>query len=129
MSKLGLRYPPANTVDREAHAARVALLAEDCADLPEEWLDIASREWAKQEPFFPRACELRALAERIGRELNPPPPEPEIKYIAPPEKPLPPPLSVDEIRRLPPWLVRMGIRVGAIGKEEFDAVMGERNGG
>ena len=69
--KLGLRYPPANSVDRDAHAARVALLAEDCADIPEDWLDYAVSRWAKEQPFFPRTCELRDLALKHGRALTP----------------------------------------------------------
>lgn len=80
MGKLGLRYPPANSVDRDAHAARVALLAEDCADIPEDWLDEAARRWAKAQPFFPRTCELREEALSYGRHLTaalPAPPAPE----------------------------------------------------
>ena len=81
MGKLGLRYPPANSVDRDAHAARVALLAEDCADIPEDWLDEAARRWAKAQPFFPRTCELREEALSYGRHLTasralPAPPRP-----------------------------------------------------
>ena len=68
--KLGLRFPPANSVDREAHAARVALLAEDCADVPENWLDEAASQWAKSQPFFPRACELRDNALDLGAALE-----------------------------------------------------------
>jgi hypothetical protein len=70
IGKLGLRYPPANSVDREAHAARVALLAEDCADIPDEWLDEAARRWAKSQPFFPRTCEFREEALSYGRYLE-----------------------------------------------------------
>ncbi len=83
--KLGLRYPPASSVDRDSHAARVALLAEDCADLPPEWLDAAAREWAKTEPFMPRACELRDKAILFGRVLSPP------SLPAPIAEPTPPP--------------------------------------
>ena len=70
IGKLGLRFPPANSVDRDAHAARVALLAEDCADIPDDWLDEAARRWAKAQPFFPRTCELREDALAYGRHLT-----------------------------------------------------------
>ena len=71
LGKLGLRYPPANSVDREAHAARAALLAEDCADIPDEWIEVAASRWAKREPFFPRTCELREDALSYGRTVMP----------------------------------------------------------
>lgn len=113
MGKLGLRYPPASSVDRDAHAARVALLAEDCADIDPEWLDVAAREWAKNEPFMPRACEIRENALRIGRFATrgrtlPPPAK------AAPPKPEVPPLTEDEIRKLPRALIEMGVKVGDI---------------
>lgn len=114
MGKLGLRYPPANSVDRDAHAARVALLAEDCADIPDDWLDAAARDWAKSQPFFPRTCELRVSALAIGRELTrerrlPPPPPP-----PPPPKPVEPPLTEAEIKALPPALIEIGVKLGEI---------------
>lgn len=113
MGKLGLRYPPASSVDRDAHAARVALLAEDCADIDSEWLDVAAREWAKNEPFMPRACELRENALRIGRFATrgrtlPPP----VRAEAP--KPEVPPLTEEEIRKLPRALIEIGVKVGEI---------------
>lgn len=80
---LGLRYPPANSVDREAHAARVALLAEDCADIPDEWLDVAVRRWAKSQPFFPRTCELREEALSYGRASTPALPAPPVTFVPP----------------------------------------------
>lgn len=117
VGKLGLRYPPANSVDRDAHAARVALLAEDCADIPAEWLDVAAREWAKGEPFMPRACELRERALIHGRSLTrgrvlPAP------YVEPEPKLEPPPLTEDEIRKLPAHLIEMGISLGEITPEQ-----------
>lgn len=113
MGKLGLRYPPASSVDRDAHAARVALLAEDCADIDPEWLDAAAREWAKREPFMPRACELRENALAIGRitrrdRILPAP----VRPVA--VKPEAPPLTEDEIRKLPRALIEMGVKVGEI---------------
>jgi hypothetical protein len=111
MGKLGLRYPPANSVDRDSHAARVALLAEDCADLPDEWLDEAAREWAKAEPFFPRACELREKALNIGRRQTRALPAPlPMKTV----RPIGPPLTEDEIKDLPPAIIDMGVKLGEI---------------
>lgn len=117
MGKLGLRYPPASSVDRDAHAARVALLAEDCADLDPEWLDYAAREWAKAEPFMPRACEIRDVALAYGRSLTRgralPAPVVEIEPAPTPE-----PLTEDELRRLPKALVDMGVKLGEITREQ-----------
>ena len=70
IGKLGLRYPPANTVDRDAHAARVALVAEDCADIPPEWLEVVAIRWAKSKPFFPRTCEIRDDALAYGQYIT-----------------------------------------------------------
>ncbi len=114
MGKLGLRYPPAASIDRDAHAARVALLAEDCADIPADWLDEAARDWAKREPFFPRACELRELALSIGRALTRGRALPAPKAVPEPPKPNVPPLTDDEIRVLPANLVAMGVKLGEI---------------
>lgn len=117
--KLGLRFPPANAVDREAHAARVALLAEDCADIDPELFDRAASEWSKRERFFPKACEMRDLADAISRitrvdRLLPKPREP--------ERPYQPPLSDEEIARLPAWIVSLGISVGEITRERANAL-------
>lgn len=116
MTKLGLRYPPANSVDRDSHAARVMLLAEDCADIPEEWLDFAAREWAKDQPFFPRTCELREIALRHGRlqTQGRALPAPHTPHTPPPPKPIPPPLTDDEIAKLSPKLIEMGVKLGEI---------------
>lgn len=117
MGRLGLRYPPANSVDREAHAARVALLAEDCADINPEWLDGAARDWAQRHPFMPKACELREQALALGRIMRPDrilaaPPRPE-----PPAKPVAPPLTDEEIVRMPEWVISMGVKLGEIDPE------------
>lgn len=113
MGKLGLRYPPANSVDRDAHAARVALLAEDCADIPDDWLDWAARQWAKNSPFFPRTCELRDSALAYGRNIT------RGRTIAAPisqepPRPDPEPLTDDELSRLSPKLIEMGVKLGEI---------------
>jgi hypothetical protein len=125
MGNLGLRYPPASSIDRDAHAARVALLAEDCADLDPQWLDIAAREWAKNEPFMPRACELRERALRYGRSLSA---GRLLSAPLPPEKPklVSPPLAEDEVRKLPNHLIEMGVSVGEITPELATRIREER---
>lgn len=114
MGNLGLRYPPASSTDREAHAARVYLLAEDCADIDPIWLDAAAREWVKREPFFPRACELRDEALTIARLNTPVKALPSPNIAKPPPPPPAPPLTEDEIRKLPRHLIDMGVRLGEI---------------
>lgn len=117
--KLGLRFPPANAVDREAHAARVALLAEDCADIDPVLLDEAARDWSQREPFFPRTCELRELALAIGRVTRT-----DRLLLAPkaetPKPPPQPPLTDEEIAKLPGWLVSLGVSVGDIEPERAE---------
>lgn len=113
VSDLGLRYPPRAAVDEADHAARVLLLAKDCADINPDWLEAAADDWAKRSPFFPRACELREQAMAIGRInrsdriLSAPAPRPE-------PKPPAPPLSDEEIRKLPRHLIELGVSVGDI---------------
>ena len=114
IGKLGLRFPPANSVDRDAHAARVALLAEDCADIPSEWLAEAVSRWAKSQPFFPRTCELRADALAYGRLAMKQHALPVPRRDPLPTPQEPPPLTDDEIARMSPALVAMGIKVGAL---------------
>lgn len=119
IGKLGLRFPPANTVDREAHAARVALLAEDCADIAPHWLDRAAVEWARTKPFFPKAIELRSLASAIQRISSP---DRMLPKPAEAPKPVPDPLTDGEIAQLPGWLVRLGVKVGDIEPERAKAL-------
>ncbi len=128
MGKLGLRYPPASSVDRDSHAARVALLAEDCADLPPEWLDAAAREWAKTEPFMPRACELRDAAKKVGFVLTPP--SRTIAAPMPESVPTPegPPLTDDEIRALPIPLLAMAIKLGEVDEGRAAELRGDKVG-
>jgi hypothetical protein len=124
IGKLGLRYPPANTVDRQAHAARIALLAEDCSDVPADCLEQAAREWAQTQPFMPKACELRenalAIARRASRAALPPP-----KPAEPPPPPPAPPLTDEEVKNLPGYLLRLGIKVGDIDPDRVERLLGE----
>lgn len=127
IGKLGLRYPPANTVDRQAHAARIALLAEDCWDVPVECLEQAARDWAQSSPFMPKACELRenalAIARRSSRAALPAP-QPADTAPAPPPAP---PLSDEEIRALPGYLVRLGIKMGEIDPDRAARLLDENH--
>jgi hypothetical protein len=125
MSSLGLRYPPANSVDRDAHAARVALLAEDCADIPDEWLDEAAKRWAKSQPFFPRACELRDLALACGRSITRSKALPAPTFSSQPPKPDAPPLTLDEIKALPQSLIDMGVKLGEIDPSVVERIRSE----
>jgi hypothetical protein len=66
VGELGLRFRPSAQADMEAHAATLALLAKDLADLDPARLQCAADHWAKTERFMPRAAELRALVAKFG---------------------------------------------------------------
>ncbi|MDR2880500.1 MAG: hypothetical protein LBV29_01170 [Azoarcus sp.] len=68
ISELGVRYEPLGQADLQAHAGRVALLAQDCADLNPLKLRHAAMRWAQHKPFLPKACELRAIVEDMESE-------------------------------------------------------------
>jgi hypothetical protein len=124
VAELGLRYPPRNTVDEADHAARVAFLAKDCADIDPVWLDLAAAEWARRQPFFPRACELRSSAEAIER-LNAP--RNALPAPSPANRPkiVPPPLTDHEVATLPEWVISMGIKMGEIEPERAERLRGQ----
>lgn len=63
IAELGLRYRPTAQTDLQAHAALLALLTQDVADLPPDRLDRAIREWVRTQRFMPRAAELVALCQ------------------------------------------------------------------
>jgi hypothetical protein len=58
IGELGLRYRPAAQADLQAHAAAIALLACDVADVPPAYLERAIREWVRDKQFMPKASEL-----------------------------------------------------------------------
>lgn len=58
IGKVGLRYEPSVKSDLEAHAARVALLAEDMADADPRKLQLAIQQWAASRPYMPKASDL-----------------------------------------------------------------------
>src|SRR5690606_9244904 len=61
ISELGLRYEPSGQADLQAHASRVAPLAQDWADLNPLKLRHAAMRWAQNKPFMPKASELRLI--------------------------------------------------------------------
>lgn len=65
IGELGLRYRPSAQADLEAHAASLALLTTDIADIPPEVLEEAIRRHASQSVYMPKAAELFALARDI----------------------------------------------------------------
>jgi hypothetical protein len=69
ISELGFRYRPTSQTDLEAHAAALALLACDLAEMPAGILDKAIKQWAIKSPFLPKASDLIALGKAI---VNPP---------------------------------------------------------
>lgn len=89
IGQLGLRYRPSAQADLEAHAALLALLATDVADIDPRDLDVAIRLHAKQSPFMPKACELIELADtaRAEREFAARPKLPAIEYKPPEAEP------------------------------------------
>ena len=65
IGELGLRYRPSAQGDLEAHAAAIALLARDLADVPPAYLERAIRKWAVTRDFMPRASELVRMAQEL----------------------------------------------------------------
>lgn len=63
IGELGLRYRPSAQADLEEHAAALALLAADVADIPPDLLDRAIRKHAATSVYMPKAAELIALAK------------------------------------------------------------------
>lgn len=61
---LGLRYRPTEQTDLEAHAARIALLASDVADIPEKQLRVAIDRWIASSPYLPKASDLIEIARK-----------------------------------------------------------------
>lgn len=66
IGELGLRYRPSAQADLEAHAAAIALLARDLADVPAYHLSRAIDEWVRESKFMPKASELAAVAKRLS---------------------------------------------------------------
>jgi hypothetical protein len=71
IGELGLRYRPSAQTDLEAHAAAIALLASDLADVPPVYLERAIRKWVLTSHFMPRASELANLAQEFLSATRP----------------------------------------------------------
>lgn len=65
ISTLGLRYAPSAKDDMQAHAARIALLAEDMAEARPDILEEAISRWVGFKPYLPKASELIAIMTAI----------------------------------------------------------------
>jgi len=68
MLELGLRYRPNQREDIDEHAARLALLTRDLADLPAAALRFAIDRWVLSSPYMPKAAELADLARQYLAE-------------------------------------------------------------
>jgi hypothetical protein len=66
IGELGLRYRPSASADLEAHAATLALLCQDLADIPPHLLERATRDWAVQSPYLPKASDLVAACQALN---------------------------------------------------------------
>jgi enoyl-CoA hydratase/carnithine racemase len=64
IQELGLRYLPSGQA-ADQHRAKIALLAQDCADVPPHLLERAAQLWARERQFLPKAPELIALAQSL----------------------------------------------------------------
>jgi len=63
IGELGLRYRPASQADLESHAAALALLASDVADVPPDYLARAIAKHVVESPYLPKACDLIRIAK------------------------------------------------------------------
>ena len=70
IGEIGLRYRPSAQADLEEHAAGLALLACDVAELSPELLRSAIRQHVAQSPYMPKASELIALARAAGERRS-----------------------------------------------------------
>lgn len=68
IGELGLRYRPSAQADLEDHAAALALLTMDLADVPPRLLSLAIDQWVSESHFMPKASDL---IDRAKAMLNP----------------------------------------------------------
>lgn len=71
IAELGFRYRPSAAADLEAHAAAIALLAADLADVPPHLLQQAIRSWSLKSPYMPKAADLIGLCREISAPSRP----------------------------------------------------------
>lgn len=62
ISELGFRYRPTSQADLEAHAAALALLATDLADMPANLLERAIAKHVIESPYLPKVSDLVKIA-------------------------------------------------------------------
>jgi hypothetical protein len=67
IGKVGLRYEPSSKSDLEAHAARVALLAEDMAGADPAKLERAISVHVSRSPYLPKASDLNAIMADLAK--------------------------------------------------------------
>jgi hypothetical protein len=67
IGKVGLRYEPSVKSDLEAHAARVALLAEDMAEADPWKLEQAIQRHVARSPYLPKASDLNEIMADLAR--------------------------------------------------------------
>ena len=71
IGELGLRYRPSAQADLEAHAASLALLARDVADIPPAYLERAIAQHVVRSPYLPKASDLFAIAQSFLTSAKP----------------------------------------------------------
>jgi len=69
IGELGLRYRPSAQADLEEHAASLALLTRDLADIPPDLLERAIHDHVTNSPYLPKASDL--IAKARGYMPNP----------------------------------------------------------
>src|SRR5687767_1904962 len=72
IGELGLRYPPASQADLEQHAATLALLASDVADVNPDLLERAIEDHVRNSVYMPKAAELIAGAKQFEKSRGKP---------------------------------------------------------
>lgn len=70
VSEIGLRYQPASRTDLAAHAAQLALLARDLADVDTDDLADAIQAHVLACPFMPKAADLIDIIEQRDRNYH-----------------------------------------------------------
>ncbi len=145
MGTIGLRYPPASGTDPQHHAAQLALLASDLAHIPTDYLERAAKDWALKSPYMPKASELIELAQSyVSRATNADDGYGSQAYLdrrnhsmerndcewfydaggnmqlrkrGGENKPFAQPLTDAEIRKMPAWIISMGVTIGDLDAE------------
>lgn len=72
ISELGLRYRPSVQADLEAHAATLALLTRDLAEVDPAALEAAINKWVRESPFMPKVADLLTLIQQAKQSRGAP---------------------------------------------------------